>query len=126
VKLLAVLLLALLFGLVNPDVREKLAPHAELALEPIYNWKTNSRLAEITRMLEAESAAGRRVPTTSEALTSILEANTAFGGGTEDAWGTPFQIVRSGFTVRVVSAGPDRVLGTRDDLRGPAIAANAR
>jgi len=126
VKLLAVLLLAVVFGLVNPSVREKLAPHAERALEPIYSWKTNSRLGEITRMLEAESAAGRRVPTTSEGLTSILEVNAAFGGGTEDAWGTPFQMVRSGFTVRVVSAGPDRVLGTPDDLRGPAMASYTR
>jgi len=126
VKLLAVLLLAVVFGLVNPTVREKLAPHAELALEPIYSWKTNSRLGEITRMLEAESAAGRSVPTTSEGLLSSLVANTAFGGGTEDAWGTPFHMVRSGFTVRVVSAGPDRVLGTSDDLRGPAMASYSR
>jgi hypothetical protein len=120
-RLVAFLLLAVVLGIANPTVRGQIEPHAETVLEPLYRWRTDKRLAEITRALEAEAASGRAIPTTTAELAVTLTRLTAFGSGSEDAWGTPFHMVRSGFTARVVSAGPDRILGTADDLRGPAL-----
>lgn len=33
-----------------------------------------------------------------------------------DAWGTPYKFERSGLTIRIVSGGPDRKMGTGDDI----------
>ena len=40
--------------------------------------------------------------------------------GTTDAWGTPFRIACSGGDVAVISAGPDLMFGTDDDIDASA------
>jgi general secretion pathway protein G len=41
------------------------------------------------------------------------------GGAKGDAWGTPWQIICDGSKVTVLSPGPDRAVGTPDDIHAP-------
>jgi hypothetical protein len=126
VKPILLLALVAVFAFVNPSTRHVVEPYLGVVLNPVYRWNTEQRIAEITRALEGEAHAGRAVPNTSEALVRMLDQYTFAGEGSVDRWGTRFFIRRQGFTVRVGSAGPDRTVGTADDILGKPVSAVPR
>jgi hypothetical protein len=113
-------------ALFNPAIRGQVAPHVQFAFDPIYKWSTNGRIGEITRIIEAQAAQGRRVPQTQEELARLIAQEFSWRDSALDSWGTPFYVKRERFAVRVVSAGPDREPGTADDLAGKPIAVTPR
>lgn len=123
-----ILLLILLtgFAFANPSTRHHVEPYLQVLLDPLYRWQTEGRLDEISRTLEAEVASGRRVPTTSDALVALLEQPTVGRPGSRDAWGRPFFVRRQGVSVRVGSAGPDREVGSADDILSRPVVALPR
>jgi hypothetical protein len=118
-KIFMFLLAAALLSVAHPDVREKLKPYAEEALNPVYVWSTSSRVTDFHRRLEADTERGRTIPD-DKALHQYLER--AFPGvALTDSWGTPYFLVKQHNAVRVASAGPDRKAGTEDDILSAAI-----
>lgn len=104
--------------LLNPDVRAWLAPHVQWALDPVYDWSANSRVAELARAVAAERAAGRAIPT--DGSLEFLRGRYPAEGALLDPWGTPFYLQRSGYEWRVGSAGPDKSAHTSDDILSPS------
>lgn len=121
------LLLVFLFFavVVNPEFRKRAAPHAQWLLRPAHEWMVRSRVAEIARALEAESAASRALPT-SATLPAFLAEHYRTPDAGVDPWETPYFLVRDAWTLRVASAGPDRAPITKDDILSPPVLQAAR
>jgi hypothetical protein len=120
------LLVFLFFAVaVNPEFRKRAAPHAQWLLRPAHEWMVRSRVAEIARALEAESAANRALPT-SATLPAFLAEHYRTSDAGADPWDTPYFLVRDAWTLRVASAGPDRAPVTADDILSPPVLQPAR
>jgi hypothetical protein len=85
--------------------------------------RTNAEAGEATqaakKILHAAGAyAAASAQTGCPTITELIEAHTLDGHArVEDAWGNRFRIVCDASEPRVLSAGPDGRMGTRDDLR---------
>lgn len=101
--------------LIDPRVRERLAPFVQDALDPVHEWATRSSVSEIARLLEAEAARGGTIPDAA-GLPGFLASHRAGIRPDRDAWGTPYFLREEFYARRVASAGPDRVPGTEDDI----------
>lgn len=119
------ILLVLVAVAVNPEFRKHAAPHAQWLLRPAHEWMVRSRVAEIARALEAESAASRELPT-SAMLPAFLAEHYRTPDAGVDPWATPYFLVRDAWTLRVASAGPDRAPITADDILSPPVLQPAR
>jgi hypothetical protein len=123
-KLFMLMLAAAVLSVAHPDVRERIKPYAEQALNPVYVWSTTSKVTDFHRRLEADVERGR-VISDDKALHDYLER--AFPGvALTDSWGTPYFLVKQAGSLRVASAGPDRKAGTEDDVVSAAIVSKRR
>ncbi|HEU0079683.1 MAG TPA: hypothetical protein VFQ76_18640 [Longimicrobiaceae bacterium] len=105
-------------ALASPVVRAKVQPYAQPALDPVYEWSTNSRLHEIARMIETDRAAGRAIPTP-KTFPEFMARRYPGEGGAEDPWGVPYYLKKERAGLAVGSSGRDGVRGTADDLLEP-------
>lgn len=115
-RVLLVLLIAAA-ALASPDVRGRLKPHVQPALDPVYEWSARSKVREIVRMIQTERAAGRAAPTP-KTFTDFLEKQYP-GAGALDPWGSPFYLRKGRAETVVGSPGKDGARGTADDILEP-------
>lgn len=115
-------LLAAALLLTSSDVRAWLAPRAQPALDPVYEWSARSRVRQIARLVETRSATGHPPPTTRD-FPELLARHFGREGGALDPWGTAYYLERGRREVVVGSAGRDREPGTGDDVRETVTAA---
>jgi hypothetical protein len=127
------LLLAVLFlwlvTLVVPGLRERVTPRAvevggwagarlEGPLSPITDRykrvQAETHLSRTSRLLVTQRNMGQRAPESHE-LPAFMTRNDIAPDGL-DPWGVQYQIVQEPDSVAVMSAGPDGVFGTADDL----------
>lgn len=114
----------------NPAMRARVAPHVEprvapllaRAIDPVFEWSTRSRVAEVARRLGADLVDRRPLPSAAE-FPAYLEAIYRNASGSRDSWGTVLYLRRSADGSRVASAGRDRVPYTGDDILSPLIVA---
>ncbi len=119
-RVFVVLLIFAAAALIHPPLRRWVQPHTETLLRPAYRQYASWRLEEITRHLENQLESGRPPPGRNT-FTPYLERALLSESGARDPWGTPYYLKPEPFSVRVGSAGPDRKLGTDDDLLGRKI-----
>ncbi len=119
-RVLFVLLLLGATAVVHPALRASARPYAEAAVRPAFRWYADWRLDEITRLLEAEIANGRPLPTR-QTFSQFVERAFFSESSARDPWGTPYFLQIETFRVHAGSAGPDRKIGTADDLLGKPI-----
>lgn len=114
-RLLLILLLVAGAVAINPTLRTHAQPYVQPALDPVYEWSTRSRLGEINRLLEADRAMGRSLPTSDE-FSDYLRQQFLTGDGHLDSWGTPFYLRDGRRETTIGSAGRDGEPRTADDL----------
>lgn len=100
--------------LATPGVRHWLEPHVLPLLDPLYEWRARSEVEEISRLLQRREATGKESPSPRD-LPALLDQESG-SNASLDPWGTPFYLHRERRSLRVGSAGRDRVLGTGDDI----------
>jgi hypothetical protein len=115
--------------LLVPDLRERAAPHARAAtgwtwdkverpLSPVVNpfrrVKAQTEMGEIGRRLVNDRNRGLRPPEPHDFGAYILRHGLL--ADSTDPWGTGYRLRVEADSLALVSAGPDRVHGTDDDV----------
>jgi hypothetical protein len=128
-RLSLLLILLLVAAFVDPRLRARAEPHArpviQWALNPVYVWSTSYRLAEIARGLSEHTARGNALPR-AEDLSAYLRDYYRSEGADVDSWNGPFFLRTAGSETRVLSAGPDGIPDTNDDIRSAPLTAAVR
>jgi hypothetical protein len=118
-KIVTLALIAAVLSVAHPDVRDRLKPYAEELLNPVYKWQAKSAISDYSRKLSADVERGRSVPE-GDAFGPYIERALP-GSALVDPWGSPYFVVKTFRSVQVVSAGPDRIANTSDDIRSEEI-----
>jgi hypothetical protein len=113
-RILGILVLVLAAVLLLPTLRERARPQIEWALTPVYRWEAKNRVNELHRVLTRERATGGQLPQPRQFQQFIVRTEGA--PASLDPWGEPYYLETTRTTIRVGSAGPDRVRGTADDI----------
>jgi hypothetical protein len=113
-RFFAVLLLAIVLVIVSRPLREKVEPHVQFALNPIYSWSAKNRVAELEKLLEDQKSLSRPLPAPRDFLHFIQDQDP--GGGGVDPWGNPYYMLATRTTFQVGSNGKDGQQGTDDDI----------
>lgn len=80
---------------------------------------------EAQALATAAASARRRQPDRCPTVPAMrADGSLASTVATEDPWGTFFVITCSGAVITVTSPGPDRAIGTSDDIHATAVAAS--
>ena len=120
--LLFVLLITIL---VTPEARAKVAPYLEPVIEPVrdpvYEWSSRSRVQEVARKLQVNLSNGESLPHP-RTFVEYLRREYRGADGSLDAWGTPLFLRAGRMEAWVVSAGPDRLPNTTDDIVSRSVA----
>lgn len=116
---------ALLTVVASAEARERIRPYLSPVLDPTYEWSVRSRVSEIARRIEAEGAAGRRVPGVGSIAAYVAHLYRQDSAGL-DPWGSEFHVVKGSGGLHVVSAGRDGTLHTEDDILSPVLAERSR
>lgn len=90
-------------------------PSPSSLLDPLFRWSARNELRSLRRQLEQVQRTGGRLPKPLE-FGRYMRSTLMASSGT-DPWSTPYHLVIDRRGARVVSAGPDRELGTADDLQ---------
>ncbi|MGH7457961.1 MAG: hypothetical protein ACREKN_02615 [Longimicrobiaceae bacterium] len=114
-KLLILLLVAAVFAIANPSVRDWLRPHVQPLIDPINQWSVEKKVSEFARFLNAE-AMGGRVIRDDATFHRVLQSEYPGVDEEMDPWGNPYFLARSGAAMRVASPGRDGEPGTADDI----------
>lgn len=121
-KLMLLLVLLGVAAMVNPTMRARAEPYArpyiERVLSPVYEYSVSVRVKDVARRLQEASAQGDDMPTSAEFSNFVV----GYYRGVEadvDPWGVRYFLRGSDSRYRVVSAGPDRVPDTEDDIHSP-------
>lgn len=124
--ILAFLLLALVV-LLTPQLREKVQPEIDTGrewlgaklegpLSPLLNryrtLKTESAIDESIRNLVRHRNVGHRAPDPGELADYLTRRQLS----PTDAWGIPFMLDQETDSLAIMSAGPDLIFWTEDDL----------
>ena len=102
-------------GVLQP-VAERLDPVLDWALNPTRRAGVRRELDFIMRAIETHRQTGRGFPNPATFSEWVASSVDAVHDGL-DPWGQPYTLEVSRETVTVISAGPDRVRGTADDVR---------
>lgn len=115
-RLLILLAIVLAIALYLPDSRALMGRWMQPLLTPGYRWMTNRELDQIATDFEIYLDARDFSPLRRGEFDAWLDGRYPQSKSRIDSWGTRYTVrtSRSGF--RVISAGPDRELGTDDDL----------
>jgi hypothetical protein len=113
-RLFAVLLLLIVVVIVSRPLRQRVEPHVQFALDPIYGWSAKNRVAELEKLLEDQKSMGRPIPPPRDFLQFIQQQDPTGGG--VDPWGNPYFLIATRTTFQVGSAGKDGQPQTDDDI----------
>lgn len=109
-------------ALINPTMRAAAEPYArpylDTILSPIYEYSVGVRVKDISRRLQEATAQGDDMPSAAEFSNFVV----GYYRGVEadvDPWGVRYFLRGNDSRYRVVSAGPDRVPDTGDDIQSP-------
>jgi hypothetical protein len=109
------LVAALVVALV-PSLRERVLPHVEPALNPWRKMAAADQVTRIGRFVEHEARVTRREPLPRDLPRILGEVFPGRSDVKRDPWGEPFFLRRRGDGFEIGSAGPDRIVGTPDDI----------
>ncbi len=109
--LLILLGAAAYFPKTRPVVQEYIGP----ILNPVLTWQTNGEMARIKREFESLVLQGSDLPTPGARFQAWMGKNF-MGGAKTDAWGVNYTLTFWRDSIGIVSNGPDREVGTPDDL----------
>lgn len=109
--LLILLGAAAYFPQTRPVVQEYMGP----VLNPVLTWQTNGEMDRIKRELESLNRQGSDLPTPGSSFQAWMVRNF-MGGAKTDAWGVNYTLSLWRDSIGIVSNGPDREVGTADDL----------
>jgi len=115
-RLFLLLLVAFGIALYVPESRAAITEAAHPLANPAYRWMSHQQMSQIVDDLEIVVNTGARLPTARGEFDGWLDRRYRQPRSREDAWGTRYQLRVRGNTFEVLSAGPDRVFGTDDDL----------
>ncbi len=115
-RLFLLLLVVLGVALYLPDSRATLAEYARPLANPAYRWMTHQELRQIVDDLEVVQGSGQPLPFRREDFDAWLDRRYPQPASRVDAWGTRYRMDFTPTHFRVISAGPDGVFGTDDDL----------
>jgi hypothetical protein len=109
--LLILLGAATYFPQTRPYVQAVLGP----VITPVLTWQTHGEMDRIARELESIHRQGQDLPTAGARFQNWMERQF-MGGARTDAWGIDYSLRESRGSLAIVSNGPDREIGTPDDL----------
>ncbi|MBT8398506.1 MAG: hypothetical protein HKO65_09525 [Gemmatimonadetes bacterium] len=114
-KIVFFLLILLGAALYFPQTRPVVVDTLEPVINPVFIWQTKGEMDRIVRELQTVIEQGSTLPDPGERFNRWMERQF-FGGARTDAWGGPYtlQLIRD--ELLVVSNGPDKEVGTADDL----------
>jgi hypothetical protein len=115
-KILVLLILALGAGLYFPSSRERILDYAEPLLMPALRWTTQQELERIAEDLEIEQGSRGMIPSGRGEFDPWLDDRYRQEPSRFDAWGGRYALKVVGDSFRVISAGPDRLPDSEDDL----------
>jgi hypothetical protein len=113
-RLFAVLFALIVIVIVSRPLRQRVEPHVQFALDPIYGWSAKNRVADLEKLLEDQKSMGKPIPSPRDFL-QFIQAQDPSGGGV-DPWGNPYYLVTTRTTFQVGSAGKDGQPQTEDDI----------
>lgn len=114
-KALLILALAIAAALYFEGSRTVILEKAKPVVDPYLEMSTKSEIDKIITDLQAYQRDNmNRIPDRRE-FPGWLERQYA-GGADRDAWGTPYSYELERRTYGLRSAGPDKVMGTDDDI----------
>ena len=114
------LVCGLLVVVASPTARAWIRPHLAPILNPAYEWSVRSRVSEIARTIEAERAANHEIPMVGP-IPDFVRRHYFQKDSHLDPWGTPYHLLQTADGLQVASAGPDRQIGTEDDILSPPV-----
>jgi hypothetical protein len=114
-KLFLVLLVAVAAVVMVPQLRAKVWPKVQPALNPLYEWSAKNRVNEIRDLVKRADAQGHSVPS-GAAFAQFVDNEDLQQNASQDPWGNAYYIMFSGSTFQIGSAGKDRQPGTADDI----------
>lgn len=117
-RILLLLLFAAIVAVVFRPARERIQPHVQFALDPMYEWSARNRVVQLKNMLDEEKQMGRPLPRPGEFLSFVGRRDPSQGGGI-DPWGNPYYMNATSSTYQVGSAGRDGIPRTADDILSP-------
>jgi hypothetical protein len=115
-RILIVLALALGAAFYFPESRAWILETVAPAANPAYRWMSHQQMNQIVVDLEVRVQSGESLPTARGEFDAWLNDRYPQQRSREDAWGTRYQLRVQGDRFQVLSAGPDGVFGTEDDL----------
>ncbi len=124
-KIILLAILAIAVGFAVPTTRPMLLEKVSPVLYPLHSWQTMGEMEEIAREIGSFERTYYKLPVQRASFTRWLERNfveeTAF-----DTWGTGYVLDVWPDSFAVKSAGPDKEIGTEDDLRHLTLRLTAR
>ncbi|TVP42273.1 MAG: hypothetical protein EA350_16635 [Gemmatimonadales bacterium] len=115
-RILLLLLVAFGIALYVPESRAAIAEAAQPLANPAYRWMSHQQMTQIVDDLEISLGTGARLPVARGEFDGWLDRRYRQARSREDAWGTRYQLRVRGNAFEVMSAGPDGIFGTEDDL----------
>ncbi len=114
-KVILVLALGLGAAMSFPRSRAVVMDFMAPALNPAFTWQTRGEMDRIARELQSLNRQGELLPEEGEEFDQWL-ARRFQGGSSLDAWGNPYTLKQWPDSVGVISAGPDTLVATSDDI----------
>ena len=114
-RLISFILIIAFTSLLFAPVRERVRPHIQPLLDPIYEWSARNRVSTLLKYVQEEESIGRSIPTPHE-FPDFVERRDVQANASMDPWGNPYylHVMRRGYYVG--SAGRDQVQGNADDV----------
>lgn len=115
-RIFLLLLVGLGVALIIPDSRAVILERAAPLANPAYKWMASQEMSQIVDDLETRQGTGDGLPVQRGAFEEWLRSRYRDERFHTDPWGTPYGLQAQGRQFQVVSAGPDQVFGTDDDI----------
>jgi hypothetical protein len=115
-RLLLLILVALGIGLWFPESRARIIDTVSPLATPALRWMSHQEMNQIVSDLETRVQSGGDLPTARGAFDAWLNQRYPQENSRIDAWGNRYQLRVQGDRFQVLSAGPDGIFGTEDDL----------
>jgi hypothetical protein len=100
-----------------PSLREQVLPGVKATVDSRRIEEANTRIQEISVLAKARE---RQLPAPAGFKAFVDRGLPNYRNAGTDPWGTPYYLKRDKFNFWVGSAGPDKVVGTEDDILSSA------
>ena len=115
VVLAALILIAL--SLAIPQTRPKVIEHSEPVLYPVFMWQVKSEMERIGGEVTSFENQYYKLPTSPAKFNGWLATRFTEEKARTDSWGTEYRFKIWPDSFAIISAGPDRVHVTEDDIQ---------